>query len=33
VLTQVTNDLKRAGVINKQQKAEIQQCAATAPIP
>jgi hypothetical protein len=29
----VTNDLKRAGVINNKQTAEIQQCAATAQIP
>jgi hypothetical protein len=32
-VTQVTNDLKRAGVINNKQTAEIQQCAATAQIP
>ena len=29
----VTNDAKSAGVITNQQKAAIQQCAATAPIP
>lgn len=32
-VSMTTNDLKRAGVINNKQKADIQQCAARARIP